>query len=185
MKEKTSALTARDIAECAIFVALMIASAYLTIPLYPIPLTLQTAVCILCGLLLGAKKGAAAMLAYALIGVLGLPVFSGAKGGISSVLTPTFGYVIGFVFAALLAGILREKNNKASYKRAFFASVLACALCYLSGIIYFVPIWINVYGGADTLIAAIFTYNVIYLPKDLLLCLLTSFVCVKVLPRKQ
>ena len=180
MNEKRK-LTAKDIAECAIFTALIIASAYISIPFYPVPLTFQTAVCVLCGILLGAKKGVAATLCYALIGVLGLPVFSGFKGGIASFLTPTFGYVLGFILSALSAGIL-SKNKILTYKKAVIVCMIASLACYFIGIIYFIFVWVYLYDGLNSLLVAIFSYNLIYLPKDLALCFLTALIYKKVLP---
>ena len=78
---------AADIAECALFVALMVAAAFIKIP-FPVPLTFQTVVSVLAGLLLGAKKGAAAMAVYAFMGLAGLPVFA-AGGGIYYIFKPS------------------------------------------------------------------------------------------------
>ena len=102
-----------QLAQCAIFVALMAAAAYIQIPFYPVPLTFQTVVCVLAGLLLGARNGALALTAYLVMGVLGLPVFS-SGGGFTYVLMPSFGYILGFVGAAFSAGLIVGKKKTLS-----------------------------------------------------------------------
>ena len=73
----------KDLVYIAIFVALMVVfTLYVSIPFYPVPLTFQTVICVLAGLLLGAVRGSIAMLVYVFMGfVLSLPVFAGGKGG--------------------------------------------------------------------------------------------------------
>lgn len=83
----------------------MTAGAFVRIPVGPVPVTLQTAVCILTGVVLGARWGAAAMGTYLLLGFLGLPVFA-QGGGPGYLLSPTAGYLFGFVPAAWIAGQL-------------------------------------------------------------------------------
>ena len=99
-------MTAR-IAECALFVVLMIVSAYIRIPIPYVPITFQTVVAVLAGLLLGAKWGTASVAVYIFMGLLGLPVFSGG-GGFAYVLQLTFGYILGFAAAAFAAGLARQ-----------------------------------------------------------------------------
>ncbi|MDE7075976.1 MAG: biotin transporter BioY, partial [Clostridia bacterium] len=103
MNKYSTKLMAVDIAECAVFVALMIAGAYIKIPFPFMPLTFQTVFAVLAGLLLGWKKGIIAMTVYAFVGLVGLPVFT-SGGGFSYVLMPSFGYIIGFIASAGVAG---------------------------------------------------------------------------------
>ena len=67
-------LVAADIAECALFVALMTAGANISIPFFPVPLTFQTVLSVLAGLLLGWRKGAISMAVYCAAGLIGIPV---------------------------------------------------------------------------------------------------------------
>ena len=99
MKKRDKRLTAADIAETALFVALMIAGVYIRIPIPVMPLTFQTVFAVLAGLLLGSKKGMIAMIVYAVLGLIGLPVFSDG-GGFYYVIKPSFGYIIGFILTA-------------------------------------------------------------------------------------
>src|SRR5699024_12068185 len=77
-----------------------------------VPITLQTFFCFLAGALLGSRRGAIAMIVYLFIGLAGVPVFAGFKGGLITVLCPTFGFIIYFIFTAYVTGkIIESKNN--------------------------------------------------------------------------
>lgn len=176
--EKTSPrLAAVDIAECAIFVALMIAGAFIKIPFPFMPLTFQTVFAVLAGLLLGWKKGMISMAAYAVTGLIGIPVFT-SGGGIFYVTMPSFGYILGFIASAGVAGI------GYSYRKKLWQTVLlalaAFLVDYVFGIAYFIAVWqLNGYSG---LWKAVVTYNLVYMPKDAVLTLLAAFLAVAVTP---
>lgn len=170
-------LTAVDIAECAIFVALMIAGAFIKIPFPFMPLTFQTVFAVLAGLLLGWKKGMISMAAYAVMGLIGIPVFT-SGGGIFYVTMPSFGYILGFIASAGVAGIGYPRR-----KRIWQTVLLALAaylVDYVFGIAYFIAVWqLNGYSG---LWHAVVTYNLFYMPKDAVLTLLAAFLSVAVTP---
>ena len=89
-------------------------SSKIKIPFYPVPMTMQTLVVLMIGVGFGWKLGVATVTLYLFEGMIGLPVFSGTpeKGsGIVYFLGPTMGYLLGFVFAAMLCGILRFNKN--------------------------------------------------------------------------
>ncbi len=91
----------RDLTLCAMFAALNAICAWLYIPLPGIPLSMQTfAVCFTL-LTLGGRRGSAAIFAWLLLGAVGLPVFTGFQGGISALLGPTGGFLMGFGSGAL------------------------------------------------------------------------------------
>ena len=173
----------KDLAYIAIFVALMIVfTLFVSIPFYPVPLTFQTTICVLCGLLLGARRGTSAMLIYVFMGlVLSIPVFAGGKCGFSTVLSPTFGYIIGFPSAALAAGLIRGKKENATLRRYLIAAVVAFAVCYAIGIPYFLLIWRFYLGNTNVWYATVY-FNLIYMPKDLILCILAGFAAKKIAP---
>lgn len=89
--------------------ALTALAAQMTLPLWPVPFTLQTFAVLASGLLLGTRRGAAAQAAYLLAGAAGLPVFAGGRGGPMVPFGPTGGYLIAFVLAAWLAGAAAER----------------------------------------------------------------------------
>lgn len=83
--------------------------AQVAVPLYPVPITGQTLAVLLVGATLGAARGALALTLYAVLGILGLPVFSDYAGGAEVILGPTGGYIIGFIVSAALVGWLSER----------------------------------------------------------------------------
>jgi len=96
-----------------------------------VPITLQTFFAILAGLILGSRKGALACTIYMCVGLAGAPVFARFGGGIGQILSPTFGFIITFIFAALVAGLIVERSGT---KKSFIvAALVATAINYLIG----------------------------------------------------
>ena len=123
---------------------LLAISAKLKIPFYPVPMTMQTFVVLLIGVCFGWKLGGTIITFYLLEGIIGLPVFSGTpeKGsGIIYFVGPTMGYLLGFVFAAILCGIFRLNKNVISNFLKLIASV---SIIYLLGIT-----WLGILIGWD------------------------------------
>lgn len=175
---KNKKLLAADIAECAIFVALMVASAFIQIPFPLVPLTFQTVVAVTSGLLLGWKKGVVAMSVYCFIGLIGIPVFT-AGGGIYYVLKPTFGYILGFIFSAFVGGIIAGGSRK-TFKRYLLAALLAFLADYAVGIPYCIAAAHLL--GAEDLLSLLLTGNLVYMPKDAVLCVLAAILSRHVSP---
>ncbi len=132
------------------FSLLIALSAQVAIPLpfTPVPVTLQTFAVILAGCLLGSGRGALAALAYVVEGSAGLPFFSGGTAGISHLLGPTGGYLVGCVAAASVAGLLVEGG----FARRWFGLLVTLAAADLA---VFLPgvIWLAAFTGADKAIA--------------------------------
>ena len=175
--ERRSPLSAADVAACGLFVALMTAAACIRVPFPLVPLTFQTAVAVLCGMLLGPAKGAAAMCAYALAGLVGLPVFA-SGGGISYVAMPSFGYIVGFIAAAAAGGAFLRKG--CSLKRCTAAAFAALAVNYAVGTAYFAAVW--ALSGNEGLAAAVAAYNLAYIPKDALLAVAAAAAASRIVP---
>lgn len=99
------------IAYTSLMAALIAVGAYIAIPIpiVPVPIVLQNLFVLLAGLLLGSRWGLASMGLYLLAGSIGLPVFSGGRGGIAHFLGPTGGYLIGFAVEAWLVGFISER----------------------------------------------------------------------------
>lgn len=123
--------------------------AFIRIPMFLVPITLQTFFVLLAGGLIGPIWGGISMLIYLILGLVGLPVFAGGSG-IGIVLSPTFGYLLGFPFAAYYVGKKFEKanisNQKNQRKIYFIHLVLGSLIIYCFGILY---LWIikNLYIG--------------------------------------
>jgi biotin transport system substrate-specific component len=95
----------------SIFAALTAAGAFLAIPIGPVPIVLQNMFVYLAGLLLGGRWGLASVGVYLLAGACGLPVFAGGLGGISRIVGPTGGYLIGYLPTVFLIGKISARNN--------------------------------------------------------------------------
>ncbi len=111
-------------------------SAKLKVPFYPVPMTMQPFVIVFIGIIFGWRVGGTIVLTYLLQGALGLPVFAGTpeKGiGLSYILGPTFGYILGFLVSVVIAGYLNFKVN-------FFRRILLASICiapiYILGMIW-------------------------------------------------
>jgi biotin transport system substrate-specific component len=98
-------------------------AAQLAVPLWPVPITGQTLAVLVVGSTLGATRGALSMVLYAMLGLVGLPVFSDGASGASVLAGPTGGYIVGFIFAAALTGWLAERK----WDRRILRGVLAFA----------------------------------------------------------
>ncbi len=98
----------KDIAIIALFAALTAVGSLIKIPLgfTPVPITLQVFFVLFAGLILGPVRGALALLAYLVIGAVGIPVFAGGTGGFQSIVGPSGGYLYGFVVAAFVVGLV-------------------------------------------------------------------------------
>lgn len=105
---------------------LMALSAQIAIPLpfSPVPITGQTFAILVVGILLGKRRGTAAVLAYLMEGAIGLPVFAGGAAGIAKILGPTGGYLVSFLPAAYLVGYLAEKGWDRKVSTTFLVMIL-------------------------------------------------------------
>ena len=115
------------------FIILTALGAFVRIPLpfTPVPITLQTFFVLLSGAVLGSAYGAASQLLYIFLGAMGLPLFAGAMGGVTPLLGPTGGYLIGFVVASWLTGWMLNRPGGLAYICMAFA--LASMVIYLLG----------------------------------------------------
>ena len=96
-------MNVRDMCFIGIFTSLMIVLAQISIPM-PVPMTIQTTVILLAGVVLGSKKGAIAVVNYIILGAIGLPVFANFNGGAGHIMGPTGGFILSFPIMAYLAG---------------------------------------------------------------------------------
>lgn len=131
---KPKGLSPRGMIFASVFGAVTAAGAYLMIPVPPVPITLQTFFLYLAAALLGGRLGALSQVVYLLIGIIGLPVFSGGKGGLGVLLGPTGGYLIGFVVGAYVIGRLAELRKNPGPVWLGFAMICGTAVIYLLGV---------------------------------------------------
>ena len=123
--------------------ALTALAAQLVVPLWPVPVTGQTLAVVLVGLSLGAVRGGLSMALYAVLGIVGLAVFSESSSGWGVIAGPTGGYIIGFIFAAILTGWLAQRSWDRKWLRAFLATLAGTVTTFVVGL----P-WLAAYLGA-------------------------------------
>lgn len=115
-------------------VAFMAVMANIRIPLWPVPITMQTFGVFLIAFFFGSRKGFLAILAYILAGLVGVGVFAGYKSGIAIFLGPTAGYIIGFLFMALVVGWLIEKGYGRNKGSVLFCMLVGEVILYVFGL---------------------------------------------------
>lgn len=123
------------IARIGVFAAALAAASFIRIPLGPVPLTLQSTAALLCGYCLGPSRGAAATLLYTGIGLAGIPVFT-TGGGPAAVLSPTFGYIIGFTVSALVVGFLANRIRRRNALTAYLVMLAGLVCLYIPGLVW-------------------------------------------------
>lgn len=104
--------TGRDMAQVAVFAALIAALGLpgaITVGFSGVPITLQTLGVLLAGAVLGARKGTGAVLVFIALTIIGLPLLSGGRTGLTALAGPSAGYLIGWIPAALVIGLLTER----------------------------------------------------------------------------
>lgn len=126
----------------AIFVALICIFAPLSVPIGPIPISLTNLILYIAIFIIGTRGTLISYVVYLLLGIVGLPVFSGYAGGIAKVLGPTGGYLVGFIPMIIIMGLVFEKTVSRSYKLnvslTFVAMILGTLVAYALGTIWFV-----------------------------------------------
>lgn len=116
--------------------AIIAVCSWIKIPVGPIPFTLQTmAVCLIAGLF-GWKRGTFATVIYICLGAVGVPVFSGFTAGLGVLAGPTGGYIVGFIFTAIIVGLVSDKT-KGKLWCIVLAMILGIAVCYAFGSAWF------------------------------------------------
>lgn len=142
--EKTEAITKKkfktiDIVYIGLFAALIAVCSWISIPL-TVPITLQTmGVCLVSGLL-GAKRGTITTVIYILLGLIGVPVFAGFSSGVSALFGPSGGYIIGFIFTALIVGSVSNKTN-GKIIPLVISMAAGILVCYAFGTAWFAVVY--------------------------------------------
>lgn len=163
---------------CSMFSVLIAVGAFIKIPISIVPITLQTLFVVLAGLLLGKKKATLSVLVYIIIGLVGIPVFANG-GGITYVLQPTFGYLIGFLISAYFIGMMSTKYQ--STKSMFLISILGMLIIYLVGMLYFGFIQYFYYGITFKMGWILYYLFLVYLPGDFISCVIAVFIAKRLL----
>ena len=141
--------------------ALIAICAQVSVPFYPVPVTMQTFAVILIGLTYGWRLGGITVSLYLVEGAIGLPVFAGGKGGMIVLMGPTAGYLYGFFLAVFACGWFAEKGLDRSCLKLFVSLLAANVLLYTSGLI-----WLGNFIGWDKPVLDLGLYP--FIPGDLL-----------------
>lgn len=165
----------REISMVGLMVALLCASAYIAfpIPFTPIMITAQTIIINLIGLTLSPKNSAYAIIAFFLLGAIGVPVFSGGRAGLGVLFGPSGGYFLGFLIAAIVMAYLRGKS--VNLKKYLFITICVG----LPIILIWGATWMSVYNG----IGIIKTIEVAVLPfiiGDLIKAVVASIIALRI-----
>lgn len=137
-----------DLVLISVSAALITICSWISIPLGPVPFTLQTLGILAVMLTVGGRRGTIAILVYLALGAVGVPVFAGFKGGIMSFIGPTGGFLIGFVFGALVYWLLEKlflkKLMTTPVKTWIFGMlgfVVFEVVMYIVGVIWFMTVY--------------------------------------------
>ncbi len=171
MKENTKTkIKTSNLVMIALFAAITAVLSQIAIPMpSQVPVTLQTFAVALCGYCLGAKKGTAAILVYILLGAVGIPVFTGFKGGIACIASFTGGFIYGFLPFVFLSGI--SVNRRTARILLGFAGL---AVLHFFGVLHYSLLTSNGF------IESFFLVSAPYMIKDLISVVLAYFASVGV-----
>lgn len=170
----------KNAAYVGLFATLVMVGAFIKIPTPIIPFTLQFLFVCLAGLLLGSKKGFLSVFIYAALGLAGLPIFTGG-GGITYVLQPTFGYIVGFIICAYTTGLISEKL-KLTLLNYTIAAVSGLIILHIIGVPYYYFISHNVINN-NLSFSQIFLFCFVYtFPFDFILSIISARLALRLKP---
>ncbi len=154
----------KNLIPIALFAGLSAVSAQFTLPT-PIPITLQTIVVLLSGLLLGGRRGAMSQAVYTSMGLVGLPVFSGGRGGLGIVSTPSFGYILGFILCAYVVGKLSHALRKVR-GQLIWSCVAGMLVVHVVGLPYAYAVLTYIMEQPVEILAFLKSWLLVFLPWD-------------------
>ena len=128
-----------DIVYIAVFAVIMAICSWISIPA-AVPFTLQTFGVFIAVGVLGGKRGSLSVLVFILLGAIGVPVFANFSGGIGVLAGPTGGYIIGFLFSALLMWAMEKLPGKKSVMQ-IVSMIAGLIVCYAFGTVWFVIVY--------------------------------------------
>ncbi len=175
-------ISTKELTLVAMFTGLTAIGAGISIPLGQVPITMQTLFVILSGLILGPRLGALSQIIYISLGLMGVPIFANFTGGLQSVMKASFGFIIGFVFAAYAVGKIAHLEKNFSAKRIWMGSIIGTIIIYMFGLPYMYYI-LNIVMAKGLSFKVIMNMGcLLFLPGDLLKMTVASLVAIKTLP---
>jgi biotin transport system substrate-specific component len=178
--ERGASLNVAMMTRVALMAAVTAIAAQITVPIEPVPFTIQVLAVILSGLLLGPRYGALAQAIYVLVGAVGVPVFAGFRGGLGIVFGDTGGYLLAYPLAAAVAGLAARAVANDQRRRALSAALL-CG-CAALAVIYAIGVtWLSVIAGLSPA-AALATGVLPFVVFDLIKVVVAALVAVAAAP---
>jgi biotin transport system substrate-specific component len=171
----------RNMTLCGLFTALTAVGAFIKIPVPVVPFTLQYLFTMLAGLLLGGRLGGISVGMYALLGLLGLPIFA-EGGGFWYILKPSFGYIIGFVLGSYVTGKMTEKPEGLTLSRILAANFTGLFIVYGVGMIYYYLICNYVINTPIALWPLFLYCFLLAVPGDICLCFVAAYLTKRIKP---
>lgn len=163
----------RELVTIALLAAVLCILAPLSIPIGPVPISLTNLVLYFFVFIVGTRRTSIAFIIYMLLGMVGLPVFSGFSGGLGKLVGPTGGYIIGFLPMVIVMGLFLEKHRKVSVKNIILNSIVmeVCTwIPYLLG-----TAWLA-YSAKMTFTAALAVGVLPFIVEDLIKMVLAAIV---------
>lgn len=173
-------LTTKEITQSAVFAAVICVMSVITIPVGVIPITLGLFGIMITAVMLGAKKGLLSVLIYILAGAIGLPVFSGFKGGFQVLAGPTGGYISSYILVALVIGFVSDKiksRGLTEYILIFISCCIGIVICYALGTVQFMAV------SGSNLEDALAKCVILFIPFDLIKALAAAVLGITVKKR--
>jgi len=150
MRENKHRTMPRDITLSAVFAVLTSIGAWISIPITPVPVTLQVFFVLLSGAILGSRRGALSQITYLMLGSIGFPIFAGLASGPGVVVGPTGGYLFGFILGAYLTGRIVEVKQTRRLSWMILSTLSGLLPIYLLGSIW-LSVWLN--GSLTTVLS--------------------------------
>lgn len=169
--------TVKDITSIGLFagVTAIMSQIFIYLPITPVPITLQVPAVVLSAAVTSKKNGVLSQIIYVLMGIIGLPVFSGFKSGLGVLLGPNGGYITSFPIAAFIVGLVIMKSRRKGYLSIFIAMLSGLMCIYIFG-----AIWLSI--NQDIFILKAFILGAgIFLPFDIVKISVAAYVAKRLL----
>lgn len=167
----------KNMALCGMCAAVLILCAWIAFPIGDVSLTLQTFGIFLCLGVLGGKLGSLVIFVYLLLGAVGVPVFSGFRGGFGALLGASGGYLTGFLACGLIYWIITSLLPKGQV----IAMLVGLLACYAIGSLWYYQFYLA--AGSSGTLTVILLQNLLFLPADLLKLFLARYVTKRILQK--
>lgn len=170
-------MKAKNIALCGMCAAVLILCAWISFPVGDIAITLQTFGIFLCLGVLGGKLGSVVIFVYLLLGAVGVPVFSGFRGGFGALIGASGGYLTGFLVCGLIYWLITSLLPKGQV----IGMIAGLFVCYCIGSLWYYQFYLAA-GGSGTLTVT-FLQNLLFLPADLLKLFFARYLTKRILKK--